>query len=135
LVAPNGEPIVDKARILVVEDDPIVSTDILMTLIRAGYPVCEVVSSGEDAIEAAGRLLPDLVLMDVNVAGSLNGVDTARVLSQRYAVPSLFVSGEPEDLIERSADFPHRGLLRKPFMASDLTDQIHAATSSPRSLN
>lgn len=125
----------DKARILVVEDDPIISTDILMTLIKAGYPVCEVVSSGEDAIEAAGRLLPDLVLMDVNVSGTMNGVDTARVLVNRYAVPSLFVSGASEQSLAATVDFPNMGLLRKPFMAADLTEHVEAATAGSRSLN
>ena len=125
----------DKARILVVEDDPIISTDILMTLLKAGFPVCEVVSSGDAAIEAAGRLLPDLVLMDVNVAGTLNGVDTARVLVTRYAVPSLFVSGTSEKTLAAAVDFPNMGLLRKPFMAADLTEHVQAATAGARSLN
>ena len=62
-----------KARILIVEDESVVALDIKMRLIRLGYEVSRLVSTGADAIGAAEELKPNLVLMDISLKGPMRG--------------------------------------------------------------
>ncbi|MDP6019620.1 MAG: response regulator, partial [Candidatus Latescibacteria bacterium] len=66
-----------QTQILVVEDEPIVSLDLQQRVERMGYRVPAVVASGEEAIESAQDSTPDLVLMDINLHGEMDGVEAA----------------------------------------------------------
>ncbi len=64
-------------RILIVEDENITATSLKNILTRLGYNVSGTVASGEKALQKVDERLPDLVLMDINLAGDLNGIETA----------------------------------------------------------
>ncbi len=65
------------AKILVVENRRIIAKNIKVSLENLGYDVPALVTSGEEAIETAAKLLPDLVLMDIRLSGNLDGVAAA----------------------------------------------------------
>ena len=77
----------DKARILIVEDERIVAEDIQISLAKLGYSVAGIAASGEEAVEKAEELCPDLVLMDIKLKGDMDGVEAAEQIRARFAIP------------------------------------------------
>ena len=83
------DPIVSK-RILVVEDDEIAGEIIARMLVHLGYTPIAVVRSGEEGIRCAKTDVPDLVLMDVVLAGALSGIQAAREIATTLMLPTVF---------------------------------------------
>lgn len=79
-------------KILLVEDDSIARLDITVALERAGYEVAGYASSGEKAIELADTLNPDMVLMDIQLEGEMDGVEAASEISRRFDLPVIFLT-------------------------------------------
>ena len=75
-----------ESRILIVEDERIVATDLSKRLKAMGYEPVGRAASGEQAIALAGELKPDLVLMDIRLEGELDGIAAAREIRQRFAL-------------------------------------------------
>jgi len=81
---PNQERQVPGKRIMVAEDEGIVALDIQSRLGSMGYAVPAVVASATEAVEKAGQLLPDLVLMDIQLEGEMDGVQAAERIGRDY---------------------------------------------------
>lgn len=86
-----------RTRILIVEDEAIVARDIAEQLALLGYEAVARTPRGEQAVELAERLRPDLVLMDVRLAGKMDGVSTAETIRDRYAIPVVFLTAYADD--------------------------------------
>ncbi len=76
--------------ILIVEDEQIVAEDLGESLRHMGYTVCSIESTGESAVTAAATLLPDLILMDIFLAGPMNGIDAAVKIIPTSGSPDHF---------------------------------------------
>lgn len=115
------------ARILVVEDDYLVALTICDLLGGAGYEVLGPEVSGEEAVSLALEMKPDLVLMDIRLAGDMDGVDAALELA-RSGVRSLFVSAHSDPLTRTRGDAasPY-GWVEKPFTDAQLLGAVAAA--------
>jgi CheY-like chemotaxis protein len=104
------------ATIVVVEDESIIARDITQTLCSLGYDVVGGTPTGEEAILLAGKLRPDLLLMDIHLAGDMDGIDSARVIRARFGIPIVFLSAFAEsDTLERAKLVEPRGYIIKPF--------------------
>lgn len=124
-------PSADRARILVVEDNYFVALSVESALLDAGYEVVGVVDSGEEALQSAVEVVPDLVLMDIRLAGALDGIDTAVAL-HGMNIPSLFASAHCDDAIRaRGAAADPRGWLVKPFTDAQLVETVRLALEAP----
>ncbi len=109
-----------QARILVVEDEAVVAMSECFVLESLGYQVTSSVASGEQAIAAAERECPDLVLMDVRLQGRMSGVEAAREIHCRLGIPIVFVTANEGDELE-GVDLPGRGArIPKPFTDEQL---------------
>ncbi len=116
------------ATILVVEDETIVAKDIQCTLARLGYRTPATATSGEEALRKAAEIRPDLVLMDIVLKGSMDGVETARELRARYAVPVVYLTAYADDYaLERAKTTEPAGYLLKPFQTAELRPTIEMA--------
>jgi PAS domain S-box-containing protein len=116
------------ATILIVEDEPIVAKDIQCTLARLGYRAPATATSGEEALRKAAEIRPDLVLMDIVLKGPMDGVDTARELRARYAVPVVYLTAYADDYaLERAKTTEPAGYLLKPFQTGELRPTIEMA--------
>lgn len=117
-----------KARILIVEDEGVVAKDIRSTLKRLGYTVPAVVSSGEAAIERAADLRPDLVLMDIVLKGTMDGIEAAAQIRDRLDIPVVFLTayGDDETLQRAQVTAPF-GYILKPFGERELLISIEVA--------
>ncbi|MBI5664847.1 MAG: response regulator [Nitrospirae bacterium] len=112
-----------KARILIVEDEGIVALDIQNRLINSGYSVCGITSSGEEAVQKTKTERPDLVLMDIKLAGKLDGLEAARQICADAGsrVPVLYISAYSDKKIPG----PLRQIF-KPFSDEELEEAVEA---------
>lgn len=116
------------ARILIVEDEPIISLNIEARMKYLGYEVAAVTPSGEDAIRQAAALQPDLVLMDIHLAGDLDGVETARQIHASCDIPVIYLTSDTDDETVQRAKFSEPfGYLTKPFSERELHSTIEIA--------
>jgi signal transduction histidine kinase len=116
------------ATILIVEDDALVAESIRDVLVDAGYAAPETASSGQDALEAAARLHPSLVLMDVQLDGPSDGIETAHRLRDALGVRVIYLTGSTDDeMLRRAKLTAPLGYLKKPFNARELRITIEFA--------
>jgi CheY-like chemotaxis protein len=87
------------SKILVVEDEAIILLQLEEILHTIGYVVAGLAASGEDAIEKARRLKPDLVLMDIVMPGKINGIEAAKIINEELDIPVVFLTSYSEDTI------------------------------------
>ena len=90
-------------RILIVEDEVIIAMCLEMELKHAGYTVCQRVIRGEDAVRIALRESPDCVLMDIRLAGDIDGIDAAQQIQAQTTIPIIFMTGYPDKAVEERA--------------------------------
>jgi PAS domain S-box-containing protein len=115
-------------RLLVVEDEFIVAFEIQTTLEDRGFTVCGVVASGEDAVAAAERERPDCVLMDINIRGTMGGVEAARRIRERVGVPVAFLTGFPSrQVIDQARDIAPIAYFSKPFDFDEICAELERA--------
>lgn len=117
----------EDTKILVAEDDSIVSLDIQRVLESFGYKVPFVVSSGEDAINMAQKLHPDLILMDVSLKGNIDGIEAASMI-KNLNIPVIFLTAyKNRSLIDRAQKTDPYGYVLKPFDEQELRLTIDMA--------
>ena len=118
----------EKSQILVVEDESLVAIDILKTLESFGYEVSSTVSSGEAAIQKVEENKPDLVLMDITLKGSIDGVSTAQRIQARFDIPVVYLTAHSDDeTVKRVIHSNPYGYIVKPFVEGELYDTIEKA--------
>ena len=114
-----------EARILVVEDESIVSLQIRTMLRSMGYSVCGNASSGQEAIDKAGETRPDLVLMDVILKEAMDGIEAARQIRARFSIPVIFISGcADNETLQQARGVGQFAYLTKPFSERELAAAI-----------
>ena len=111
----------EKARILIVEDEAIIAIELKSQLKDLGYEVTSIVDTGEKAIEKAETDSLDLILMDVRINGEMDGIDTAKNIRNRFGIPVIFSTAYlDEKRIERAKITMPFGYVLKPFQESEL---------------
>jgi PAS domain S-box-containing protein len=115
-------------RILVVEDEAIIASDIRTALTDLGYTVPAMTARGDEAVRLAQEFSPSLVLMDIQLKGPLDGVDAAREIKARLDVPVVFLTSHSDEAtLERAMQVAPHGYLLKPFEERELRTAIEVA--------
>ena len=118
----------NKTRVLVAEYQPAISSDLEGRLRRLGYEVAGRVDTGEAAIRSAKDCRPDVVLMDVEIEGSLPGTDVARYIQKTLKLPVIYLStNSGETTICRARDTGPFGFIQAPFDEGELKVAIEIA--------
>ena len=86
-----------KVQVLVVEDEAIVSMDLRCELESLGYHVLAEIRSGKEAVAAAAQLHPDVVLMDIELSGEMDGIDAAAQMWEMSGVPVVYVTAHSDE--------------------------------------
>ena len=117
-----------KTNVLVVEDENIVSKDIQHSLSKLGYHVVGAASTGEMAIELAGKFKPNIVLMDIMLKGEMNGIEAADFIKKNYNIPVIFLTAyADESTLSMAKVTEPYGYIIKPFKEIDLHTSIEMA--------
>ena len=115
-------------RILIVDSDAIITHLVSTMLQKKGYTIAGIVNTGGEAMIKSAELVPDLVIMDANLPGPLDGVDAAHYLFQLFHVPVVIVAGMNED--EKLARIKYAkpyGVVFKPFTAVEIITTVDLA--------
>jgi two-component system, cell cycle sensor histidine kinase and response regulator CckA len=116
------------AKVAIVEDEFIVALDIKSFLERSGYAVVGVYASGEDLLEQFSAKKPDIVLMDIKIRGKLDGVETAKIVHEKYYTPVVLLTAFADDeTIARAKITQPFGYIIKPFEERELKTAIEIA--------
>lgn len=108
-------------RILVVENEFWLRLDAEETLLELGHEVVGWASRACIAISEAERTRPDLILMDIQLDGTRDGIEAARVIRDMFGIPSLFVTGSADPALrKRAMKTEPLGYLQKPFTSAQL---------------
>ena len=119
--------------ILIVEDEGLIALHLSELLEKAGYHVSAPAYSGEMVLRELGTSpLPDLVLMDIALAGSLDGIETARQIRQQYPIPVIFLTAySNQNRIDEAQKVSPFGYLKKPVLEDELLGAISRALAKP----
>lgn len=116
---------------MLVEDDPLLTVVEEKLVTKLGYEVAGKAQSGEDALELLSVIEPDIIMMDIQLAGELDGIETTRKLRDlNFDMPVIFLSGEDDkDIQQRSRDVGGTDFLLKPVTSSSLKGPLSKAAA------
>lgn len=115
-------------KILVVEDQKIVAIDLKTSLQSLGYHVPALATSGEEAIRKAEEIRPDLVLMDIQLEGDMDGIAAAEYIYNRLNIPVIYLTAHSDtNTLRRAVKVGPFGYILKPFDEQDLITSIETA--------
>src|SRR5512141_156990 len=127
--APAPEALAGQRRVLVAEDEALIRLDLAEMLVEAGYDVVGQASNGEQAVEMATELTPDLVIMDVKMP-VMDGITAAEQIGAARICPVVMLTAFSQtELVERARDAGVMAYIVKPFTASDVTPALDIALS------
>ncbi|WP_331774691.1 response regulator [Sulfurospirillum sp. 1612] len=117
-----------KSTIMIVEDESIIALNIKETLFELGYDVLGIATNIKKALELLEKATPDLILMDVFLKDGDNGIELAKIINKKYAIPIIFLTANSElQTIAQAGESSPYGYLVKPFKATDLQSNIEIA--------
>jgi CheY-like chemotaxis protein len=118
-------------RLLIAEDERIIARNVAQRLTKLGYTVVAIVGSGREAVQQAGDLCPDLVLMDIGLPGEMDGFEAAAHLQAQMNIPIIYLTGsrEAEPRPRMSAAAPHF-TIQKPVSDQTLQQTLQMALAT-----
>ena len=120
-------------RVLIVEDEAIISLDIKRLLSSSGFSVAAVAATAEQALRAIETSAPDLVLMDIHLKGAKDGIETASEIRNLFHLPVVFVTAHADKAtLERARKTEPFGYIVKPISALSLTSTVEMALHKHR---
>ncbi len=118
-------------RILIVEDEIVIASEIKLRLEALGFGVIGIVNNGLEAIKKAELDEPDVVLMDITLKGKMNGLEAAREIDKITDIPVIFITAHTDrSTLDSAREASSHGIFTKPFSDEELTAAIQQATIS-----
>ncbi len=118
----------DNARVLVVEDESILAMGLKRKLEDMGHIVLETLNSGEKAIKAAQEHVPDIILMDIVLKGSMDGIEATKIIRKQMNIPVIYLTAyADEEVIQRARVTEPYGYIVKPYRSGELNANIQMA--------
>ncbi len=117
-----------KTRVLIVEDEQLVALSIQAKLERIGHEPCGIVCDYQSTIQAVDREKPDVILMDIELHSSLDGIDISKKLIDRYNIPIIFISSiRDAEKAKKAIRTSSTGYLTKPIDEFQLSMSIEVS--------
>ena len=117
-----------EATILIVEDEAIIAADLAGKLGRLGYLISGTTGFGEEAVNQAREQRPDLVLMDIRLAGTMDGIEAAEIIRREIDLPVIFLTAHSDQAtLDRAKLAEPFGYILKPFEERELATNIEMA--------
>ena len=119
-----------KQKILIVEDEMIIAADISMQLTQLGYDIVGIQTRAEDAINLIEANPPDLILMDIDLAGKIDGIEAANHIANTSKTPVIFLTSNSDDAtFQRAILTKPYAFISKPFQKTELERSLKIAFS------
>ena len=116
-------------KILIVEDEMIIGANISLQLTQLGYEVTGIVSRGEEAIRHVRQYNPDIVLMDIQLKGPLDGIQTVELIKKENDIPVIYLTANADnEHFDRAKSTNPIAFISKPFKKLDLQHAIELLT-------
>jgi CheY-like chemotaxis protein len=118
-------------RVLIVEDEQIIAADLEGKLEKMGHQVVGTAISGEEAIALADQMWPQLVMMDIQLRGEIDGTEAARTIQARTGAEIIFITAFPGVFLKHPSGMPKPGIcLIKPFSKQQLEAALSAENAA-----
>jgi DNA-binding LytR/AlgR family response regulator len=112
-------------KILIVEDEMIIAANISLQLTSLGYEVTGIIPRGEEALVHIKHDQPDIILLDINLKGKIDGIETATIMQQDYNIPIIYLTANADDAnFKRAKATNPYAFISKPFKKLDLQRAI-----------
>ena len=112
-------------KILIVEDDMIIAADISMQLTKLNYEIVGICTKAEDALNLLQNTQVDLVLMDIVLSGTMDGIEAAHVIQEKHKTPLIFLTSNSDDAtFNKAISSKPFAFISKPFNKSELARSI-----------
>lgn len=122
-----------KKRILIVEDELLIQMVTRQIMDTAGFEVCGVTTSGEEAVELARSLMPDMILMDIKLENEMDGITAMEHIHGFAEIPVVYLSGNSDDVTRRRIDKTNfLDFFTKPVDYQKLTELMHSFFASQK---
>ena len=117
-----------RIKILIIEDESIISIHIKNSVEKLGYEVVEIVRSSDEALSFTAKEKIDIALCDININGCIDGIETANILNSTYNIPIIFLTAyKDKDTLKRALNIEFIGYIVKPFRDDELETMINLA--------
>lgn len=121
-----------KGTILLCEDENLIALDVKLQLARLGYNVIKICKTGEELIKSARELKPDIIITDIQLKGSINGIEAIKIIKQESPVPFVYLSGQQNiSTLNEALDTNPNDFITKPFSLEQLRSAMESCTNSP----
>ncbi len=119
------------AKILITEDERLIAEELKLILHKDQHTTVGNVDSGEEAIEKAEALKPDLIFIDIQLKGKLDGLQTAQIILKNSKIPVIFCSAYKDDVtLARATKISPHGILDKPVEDEDVLNTVQNMLNS-----
>jgi|SRR5690554_177923 len=117
-----------KIKVLIVEDEILVAEDIAGDLIEDGFEITSIAISSNEALESIEKNPPHIVLMDINIKGEIDGIETAETINQGFRIPIIYItSNTSSQFISRAIKTGPHAIITKPYNYKDIVIAIELA--------
>ena len=118
----------ETTSVLIVEDDEAISETLSLALQQLSYKVAGTVTNGTDAVASVRKNLPDIILMDIELLGDMDGIQTTKEILTKFDVPVIYLTGRTDDdTIDKVKKTNPYGYIVKPFEVTELKVAIELA--------
>lgn len=115
-------------KVLIVEDEALIAEDLSDSLKDFGFSVTDIVASGEKCFDSINAQAPDIVIMDINLQGKLDGIETAKILTHTHKLPFIFLTSNSDTkTVSRAIPLNPHAFISKPYNKNDLKIAIELA--------
>jgi DNA-binding LytR/AlgR family response regulator len=114
-----------KTKILIVEDEMIIAANISLQLTTLGYEVTGIIPRGEEALLHMEQQQPDILLLDINLKGSIDGIETAQIMQKTFNIPIIYLTANADEVnFNKAKSTNPYAFISKPFKKLDLERAI-----------
>jgi len=119
-------------KILIVEDDALIAEDLAASLTEMGHEVLGKALTAESALHKIKNLNPELILLDIELSGEMNGIEIAEIINLKYEIPFIYVTSFFDDpTVAQAKETKPAGYILKPFDDNDIRVAVALATAKP----
>jgi PAS domain S-box-containing protein len=117
-----------KTSILIVEDEVIIAENLNLRLLNLGYDTLPYANTGKKALDILSKNTPDLVLMDIRIKGDMDGIETAKTITEKYSIPIIYLTSlSDETTVSRAKKTGAYGFIAKSTSINNLYTTIEMA--------